>query len=318
MQYPPVDITIIIEFENLLLAELSRATAMLEKVKEPAARLENRSTEILAVHNPNDVSREFVERMLQDTELSARILGVDAHYYQLKNHAAEEANGDIIVFIDSDVIPNDCWLEEITEPFWQDTAINIVAGASHIEPEGIVGKSFALGWFFPVKTGVPEALQPCKYFFANNVGFRKGGFLRYKFPSTQGGATRGACTQMANSIVNSGGRIWKNNNAQVTHAAPNGLRHFLIRAFAEGRDKSVSMRLEGKHILRRCGAMIEHTYKKIRKAIKQTWRYRKSVRLQLWQIPVSIFVLSSYYILAMLGGYLNIAFPRATAKWWMI
>src|ERR1700676_1585256 len=44
---------------------------------------------------------------------AVKVIGADAHYYRLKNLAAEAANGDILAFTDSDALPEKGWLEAI-------------------------------------------------------------------------------------------------------------------------------------------------------------------------------------------------------------
>src|SRR5580698_1335182 len=41
---------------------------------------------------------------------AVKLIGADAHYYRLKNLAADAAGGDILAITDSDVLPEKGWL----------------------------------------------------------------------------------------------------------------------------------------------------------------------------------------------------------------
>src|SRR5688500_10747400 len=67
---------------------------------------------------------------------SMKAIGEDeAHYYRLKDAGAEVAKGDILVFVDSDVVPCPGWLESIQHTFASGATAS--AGLSlFFDPEG--------------------------------------------------------------------------------------------------------------------------------------------------------------------------------------
>jgi hypothetical protein len=87
--------------------------------------------------------------------LARRLIPVDGgEYYELKNAGARKAIGDVIVFLDSDVIPEPGWLARLIEPF-ADEDVGVVAGNSYLDPQGFYGKTFALAW-------QPGYIEPCR------------------------------------------------------------------------------------------------------------------------------------------------------------
>jgi hypothetical protein len=158
----------------------------------------------------------------------------DSRYYELKNHGASEATGGILVFLDSDAVPEPGWLEALLAPF-ADPAVDVVAGQTYIQPDSLYAKAFALWWFFPLRAPAGP-LRPVRHFFANNVAFRRSIFRAHPFAPVQG-TSRGACLELAIALQNAGITIWSAPAARVAHPPPRGWRHFVLRALAQGRDR---------------------------------------------------------------------------------
>jgi hypothetical protein len=225
-------ISIIVEWENVILAGAPRARAMLARLAGEARCCEE-PLEILFCH-PGADPPELAEAGAALPPVCRFVAASGAHYYELKNVAAAEARGAILVFLDSDVIPAEGWLQALLAPF-ADPAVQVVAGHSTIDAENLYSRAFALTWFFPLPAG-PAPLQPVPRFFANNVAFRREVFLAHPFSALEG-TSRGACVRLAQELGRQGITIWKTTAARVTHPAPRGFRHFLLRGLAEGRDR---------------------------------------------------------------------------------
>jgi hypothetical protein len=252
---PEVDgsatVSIVIEWENALNAETSRTTRMLEILGKQLQALNPAfgPVEVLFVFD----EREFPEDQLQDTvkhslgssgdAVDWRLLPAEtAGYYSCKNQGGRAATGELLLFLDSDVIPEDGWLAQMLAPFI-DPGLHLLAGSAYIEPEGRVGQAFALTWFFPLRSE-DGPLMPVTGFFANNLAMRRSLFQRYPFPDLSG-TSRGSCIVLAEQLRAGGISIYRNPNARVTHPAPNGWRHFRDRALVQGRDRLVRERLSG-------------------------------------------------------------------------
>lgn len=56
----------------------------------------------------------------------------------------------MIVFLDSDVIPEEGWLAGLLRAF-RNPAVQVVCGGTYISLEGLYSKTVALFWFFPLR-----------------------------------------------------------------------------------------------------------------------------------------------------------------------
>jgi hypothetical protein len=202
--------------------------------------------ELIVLYDRDELPGDEVRRLVTgaipegDSALDLRVVGTGSGtYYELKYEGLRLAEGDVVVFVDSDVVPEEGWLRGLLDPF-DDPEVQVVSGNSYIDPEGLVGKAFALFWFFPLRAE-DGPLAAHRSFFFNNVAFRRSTLESRTLPRVDG-ATRGACDVLAEQLVDSGVTIWRNPVARVSHPAPNGVSHFVRRALAEGRDDVVRAR----------------------------------------------------------------------------
>ena len=226
------DVSIVVEWENSLHAGAQRADAALARLAEEV-HASPRRIEVLVCHD-EDTPPSVPLQPVGDAPAWKTVRVPDSRYYELKNHGAGEAAGAILVFLDSDAIPEPGWLEALLAPF-SDPAIDVVAGQTYIQADSTYGKAFALWWFFPLRART-EPIRPVRHFFANNVAFRRPTFLAHPFTPIQGTA-RGACLGLAATLRDAGIAIWHAPAARVAHPAPRGWRHFMLRALAQGRDR---------------------------------------------------------------------------------
>ncbi len=112
-----------------------------------------------------------------------KVIAADAHYYRLKNLAAEAATSEILAFTDSDALPEKGWLEAIVQGI--ESGADVVAGITLYRPEtgvsrfpGLLAVAASISWGFLV--GHPG--EPARGFMSHNVGFRRSAFdqLRYR------------------------------------------------------------------------------------------------------------------------------------------
>jgi hypothetical protein len=289
-------VSIVIEWDNIALAGARRAQAMLRRL---AAELGPAPPplEILLCHESSlhpDLSLD--EYGLPPVWRAIPVAG--ARYYQLKNQGAARSAGEIIVFLDSDVIPDPGWLSALLQPF-DDPRVQVVAGHAYIDPTTTYSKAFALTWFFPLRAS-PAPLQPVTHFFANNVAFRRATLLAHPFPE-QAGVSRGACLQLAAELGAAGIAIWKTTAAQVSHPAPRGGRHFVLRALAQGRD-----RLLREHGWKATpiGSFVRYAANCSR-GLLLTFRGRARVGLSWPGVPAVLAICWAYYSLYLVGEILT-------------
>jgi len=120
---PSVLATIVIEWENIQLAEADRCSTMLAELMRqidayPADAAGNPAQfEVLLVFDEQKMTeadvREFCRQCIPNAARQATLRYVASPglgYYEQKNLGAREAQGSIVVFLDSDVIPESGWL----------------------------------------------------------------------------------------------------------------------------------------------------------------------------------------------------------------
>jgi Glycosyl transferase family 2 len=286
------DASIVVEWENVALAGAPRALVTLARLRDETSRSARR-IDVVICHDED--SPPDLSPLAAALPPGWRLLRVpDARYYQLKNHGAAATAGRIIVFLDSDAIPEAGWLEGMLAPF-DDPAVQVVAGHAYIQAESLYARAFALTWFFPLRAE-PEPLKPVTWFFANSVAFRRSTFLAHPFAPAEG-VSRGACVQLARELREAGITIWKSTAAQVAHPAPRGWRHFALRALAEGRDRLPRERGWRATIAGSLARLAHHGGAGLWAIV----RHRGKVGLSLAGVPVALGICWVYYGLRFAG-----------------
>jgi hypothetical protein len=317
----PRTVSVVVEWENVLLARSERCTAMLRRLAREVQALDSdfsRPLELLVCFDDAEVEEALVaaavatEIPTTGPHLRWRLVPAPrCEYYEMKNVGAHEATGEIVVFVDSDVIPEEGWLRGLLGPF-SDQTVGVVAGNSYIDPQGLYGKAFALTWFFPLRTKETQ-VAPASHFFANNVAFRREVLARFPFPSIDG-TSRGSCSQLAQALLDNGIRVLRSPAAQVSHPPPNGLRHFGTRALAEGRDRlllDASLGMRRRRILVRSLARL---WRDLRHSAYSIVRRRQDVGLSIREAPVALAISTTYYLLSAAGELATALSPGFMAR----
>lgn len=321
-----MDLSIVLEWENVFLADDERCFLMLRKL---ARQLEEvcRSSELIVLFNPEQMDRDRLEEVLskyfeQESLGRSTALRIEeskgSHYYTLKNEGVAYACGEIIVFVDSDIVPEGNWLKELTAPFFDHPEINVLAGHTYLSHDTLVEKSFALGWLFPLRNDQDSLHTSRARFFANNVAFRRKVISEHPFPDLPAGVTRGACYLLAKTLVSSGITIWTNTAARVVHPPPSCFQHYMVRALAEGRDDV----LGGSRPARTRLSSLRRSCRRTRKKITASWCKIKSQRgrvaLAIWQTPGAYIVMTCFYLITFFGSFAAILFPTYAKTHWRI
>lgn len=314
------DITLVIEWENVLLSGEERGEEMLRRVAEQI-RVFGRSVEVIVVCDPEGAGVAALERLLRKrlgppdaTPFGWRLVTAPgAHYYELKNRGAFEARAPLLVIIDSDVIPEDGWLAALVEPF-ADPNVHVVAGHSYIDAKGLYSRAVALGWFFPRRSDTPAINPTGSHFFANNVAFRTAVLRANPFVCAADGATRGACVLLAQELVRQGLRICVTTAAQVSHPAPNGLNHFLVRAVADGRDEVLQWRGAGESHWTLPIRIARRYFRLTSRSLRSITHHHRTVNLRVEQVPLAWGIMGSYYGIAVLGAFATWVAPGPMSR----
>jgi len=319
-------VSVVIEWDNVRLSELDRARRMLSVLADEAGRVREAppwaSPEEAAflggVPQPIEAlvtfdSTEFSEGELmavvraclppEPSALALRPVPVPGgRYYALKNAGAAASRGDLLVFLDSDAVPEPGWLRGLLAGF-TDPERKVIGGNTYIESTGIYSKTFALAWFFPPR-GADGPPVPASNFLANNVAFRRGAFLPVGF-DLEDGLSKGACQRLSQRLREAGTGIWRAPRARCSHPPPNGIRHFVARAIAQGRDIALSPSSKAVTPGESVGRLIRNQ----QAAAAKILQHRREVGMSAVELPVSLVIAATYYALYFAGEVMSHAAP---------
>lgn len=238
----PSTVSIVIEWENALLSDVGRARQMLSTLGEQArayARTHNTRFELLVAYDPGEIDiavpRSTVEDELDPANWPGEVRYVAApglHYFEQKDLGAASTGAEMVVFLDSDVVPDAGWLGYMLDAIDRPD-VQVVGGHTYLAQDKLLDRLFSGFWFFepnPGQAGVTRA----GHFYANNVAFKREVLERHRFGRAD--SYRGQCIELARRLESDGITIWRAADAAVSHPAPDGLRHALIRAVCQGHD----------------------------------------------------------------------------------
>ena len=314
---PPA--SIVIEWSNALLAEAERPSRMIKALREQADALradwgrdpKNHRffpLQVLICFDSEQVTSEEISRMAPSGApgdhgaLRIRHCGyAGAEYYELKNRGAEEANCAVLLFLDSDVVPQPGWLENLWGTF-RDPGYRVVGGISFVETGSLWAKATALNWVFELPPDWTE-IRPAKRFWANNVAFRRNIFTAHSYPRMEG-ASRGACEELAGELAAEGIPMHINGSVRVEHPAPAGLSGFFERAMAQGRDRVLWHRRFSSWWMQSMPAGLLRWVKHLAQVAWRTLQNHRQARVRVWEIPLVIAISWAYYTVFLAGEWL--------------
>lgn len=230
-------------------------------------------------------------------------------YYPLKNFGAGLTRGDLLLFVDSDVLPEEGWLAHLLGSF-ADPGLAVVCGQTYVAPTDVFARAFALGWTYELRDDSGPLVQPRK-FYANNIAFRRDVFERTGFRPL-GARSRGAVSLLRADLDALGIPIWENRSARVDHPPPTSFRHMVVRALAHGRDHymkgSEARTLQG---LRRSLGVAGW---RLRRGFSRTGAHWREVGLRRRDVPAALLIISAYYGFFALGGVLTHVHPAVMGR----
>lgn len=317
-------ISFVLEWENAILSELDRTRELLVQIFLQTAKRPEQF-ELLVLYNENQVSGSFISTFIEEVITTESLESYfpytihdvqNAHYFQLKNKGAQLAQGEKVIFLDSDIIPQESWLELILEAHQQHPD-SIVSGCSYIDHSDLLGKAFALSWFFPLPP-VASKLVEVDLIFSNNYIISKQLMLENPYPEMSMGVTRGADNLLWKRLRSKGIRLWCHSGARATHPSPNGWNHFFKRALAEGRDdyrKMFEKEFFEKNPFIQFSKIYLHRWRKVfRSAFRNGYR----VGLKFYEIPLICGLMTVYYQFYFLGGLVTKVLPKYSQEAWRI
>jgi hypothetical protein len=307
--------SISIEWENARFAELERTRRMLRRLRQELIELPPppEPPQVVVLYDRFTIDGALVERVVEEefrpaaTPASLRIVASDhLRYYQQKNLGAAMTTGEIVMFLDCDVVPEPGWLRAMLAAF-DDPAVGVVGGETYVELGGFFSRAFALFWLFSLR---PEGsgVSRSTFFHANNVAFRREIFAAHGFPDMP--IYRGQCTLLGDQIAAAQVGLFRSRDARAAHPYPATPGYFIARALHAGRDwvmvESARAR-DGQVPLR---AVLTDYRQRLRDARQRIGRNRAAVKVGLLAAAAATGVAFVYLSLQAAGGMLTLARPN--------
>ena len=235
-------VSVCVEWDNFKPSRAHRPRAMLQSIDRQAAAL-GRPAEIIITFNSEEVAKDDVESFVEGAGVRPRP-GVDVRYegrdgieyHQLKNAGGDVANGEIVAFIDSDVVPEDTWLAAIAEAF-EDPDVEVVSGATYTGPlDSLYNRCVASFWRFEPR---PDDAPPetGRGFWSNNVAFRRETFAKHHWPVDP--RIRDENVDFNRNITAAGVRMVHAPKARLEHSPPISAGHFVRYGLSDGFNRAL-------------------------------------------------------------------------------
>jgi len=239
--HPPLpSYSIIIETENLSLADSDCLVECLDSVRESIRDMQQAPRKVYLI-NSGDVSVAMAGRIALEygfvEVLEAR---EGSNYYESKMFGAHRTESDIVVYADSDCRYERGWLAGLVTPF-ADPAVNVVAGETGFGGRGAYVLAMKIIHSFDGYSGADD-LYPVRNYYANNFAIRRQLLLDVPIP-TGLPLYRHACSWHCVELRRRGEVIWGQPRSRAVHAPPEGFSHFFWRFLLFGRDRTVRARL---------------------------------------------------------------------------
>src|SRR6187402_535198 len=163
-----------------------------------------------------------------------------ANYYEKKNIGARHARNEILIFFDTDLIPDPGWLQGMLIPF-QQWEVSVLMGATYLDSERPYDMAVALFWIFkPARPSAP--LHSTISLLSNNMAMRRSIFKRFPFPDRD--VYRGQCTELGFQLMGAGLTLHEQIGARARHPPP-PKQKFIKRALLAGQNEHFYHAVEG-------------------------------------------------------------------------
>ncbi len=293
------------EWDNQRLAATSRAAACLGSLgRQLATPVPGYAVlELLVVHDPAMADGEalgaFVRASLGgDVVPVALVPAPGASYYEMKNLGARQARGEVLAFVDSDVVPEAGWLAALLGAL-AEPGVRFAAGHTFVAPATFLDRAYGPAWIFPARSAAeaPYAVTPgCGHgWHANNFALGRDFFLASPFVP-EPGRNRGACTALGDRLRAAGVTLLYIPAARATHPTPNGWRHTLAWWMNHGREIVPELGPPRGPIGFVAQAAFQ-TAKRVAWAWRNLVRDRKRVGLAWYELPAAIAIMSCFHLL---------------------
>lgn len=159
----------------------------------------------------------------------------DADYYAAKNAGFDATTADVVVFADSDCVPEPQWLAALVAPFFEtgpDAPVEVVAGRTSYRDD-VLGRGLSAidFMYFPSDHG-PSCTRN---FYANNVAFRREVFEARRY-SVSPEIYRGPCQRLGMALHADAVPVRFVAAAHTVHRLPDSWRELVELRWLRGSD----------------------------------------------------------------------------------
>lgn len=304
-------ISFIVEWENAERDEAARAFRMLDTLGRQIveARIEDFEVLFLLEEDVRQaLGQAILDALPEPVAARARMLeSPGLRYYEQKNFGVRQAKGEIVIFVDSDVVPEPDWLGRLLRAL-EDETVQVVGGATYMEPVDFFSRALQLIWIFPPRNPAAHLVSTTS-FYANNVAIRRALIAENPFPDSL--RYRGQCGMLARSLREKGVVIWRDTGARVSHGPFTGYGHLLWRGLYDGNDEIIEDRRKNKRVTTMILRSLRRYVRQIRRLEGRVIAQHRAVGMgtagALWCGAMAF----GFCTARLCGSFIAIAFPEA-------
>jgi hypothetical protein len=306
---PDPYLSVVVEWDNPRYYEVARARRMLDRLLQQIHQIGDLPgrVEVFLLYDALEIDGREVHTavgpLATGDGISVQVVPTRGlKYYQLKNEGGRRARGEIILFVDSDVLPEDAWLHRLLDSF-RDPQVEVAAGNSHIDRTTLYAKTFALAWYFPPRLpdGPLIATDTC---IVNNIAMRRYVFEKHPFPD-EPSLYINQCLIWAATLKRSGVGTYVNPGARAAHPPP----RFLRSALVNGHDVALRTGQPGESKFQSLRRSYWGLRENLGSALSRIRRERREVGLSRAGVPVAFALATVYWTLWGLAEFVTRCSP---------
>jgi hypothetical protein len=299
-------LSIVLEWENVLKGGEPRAEAMLRQLAAQSPEIcsgKDPCIELISMFDPGAIDgedlREFIESNMGASPHVTRtyLPAAGEDYYAMKNIGARASRAPLVMFLDSDVIPEKNWLAPLLATCDSVPEAGVVASTVYLESGNLVSATLSLIWVFQLRP-IQEHVVPLKEMRTNSTIFRRELALAHPFTKVPGTA-RSSCALLTEELLAASVKIVGNTASRLEHPSVHGI-DFVKRAIARGRDAVVA----GKR------SWYVKFASEIRVKGERLIRLYSRAGIRWWQLPVALGIAVAWWAFNVGGAIATLIAPR--------